>query len=308
MTSPMSDEEKNSLSETLSKTGDKIANVSKRLGSLTVNAFEKTAESTKSSMAKANDSIKKTIQESKEKREQKREEKVEEVKSQLLEQEILEPVPEMITLPEFQKEHVEIAQEQQEILNELVEHMQRISSRLDGVESRLRSIHQSNLTLDLLETKKQNTDDGQQKNVTSEPMKHFLAALGASLIWVAVLFGGHAYIRENNFLVASTYPAEIPMWSFGIAMWSFMILHRLGKAAPIFQVSFILKFQSAVAVGLTTMIALLLTNDIFSTMSTIWRWGLLSIVILFILIGIISTIWNSFSKLFSKRNEIEIIH
>ena len=304
----MTTEEKTTFSDTLAKTGDKITDISKRLGSLTKNAFEKTAESTKSSVTKANESIKKSIQESKEKREKNREEKLDSIKNDLKDQNLMEPVPPMITLPEFQKEHVEIAQEQQEILNELVEHLRRLSSRLDDAETKLKSIHQSNLTLDLLEQTSKQSDNQNQENLTSEPMKHFLAALGASLIWVALLFGGHAYIRENDILIASTYPAEIPMWSFGIAIWSFMILHRLGKAASIFRVSFLLKFQSAIAIGLTTMTALLLTNDIFSTMSTIWRWGLVSIVILFIGIGVISTVWNSFSRVFSKRKEIEIIH
>lgn len=301
-------DEKSTFSDTLSKTGDKISEVSRRLGSLTKNAFEKTAESTKSSVSKANESIKKSIQESKEKREKNREEKLDSIKNDLKGQDLLEPVPPMITLPEFQQEHVEIAQEQQEILNELVEHLQRLSSRLDDAETKLKSIHQSNLTLDLLETTARQTENQNSEHLTSEPMKHFLAALGASLIWVALLFGGHAYIRENNFLIANTYPAEIPMWSIGIAIWSFMILHRLGKAASIFKVSYLLKFQSAIAIGLTTMTALLLTNDVFSTMSTIWRWGLLSIVILFIGIGVISTIWNSFARVFSRRKEIEIIH
>jgi len=304
----MTTEEKTTFSDTLAKTGDKITDISKRLGSLTKNAFEKTAESTKSSVTKANESIKKSIQESKEKRERNREEKLDSIKNDLKDQNLMEPVPPMITLPEFQKEHVEIAQEQQEILNELVEHLRRLSSRLDDAETKLKSIHQSNLTLDLLEQTSKQSDNQNQENLTSEPMKHFLAALGASLIWVALLFGGHAYIRENDILIASTYPAEIPMWSIGIAIWSFMILHRLGKAASIFRVSFLLKFQSAIAIGLTTMTALLLTNDIFSTMSTIWRWGLVSIVILFIGIGVISTVWNSFSRVFSKRKEIEIIH
>jgi len=304
----MTTEEKTTFSDTLAKTGDKITDISKRLGSLTKNAFEKTAESTKSSVTKANESIKKSIQESKEKREKNREEKLDSIKNDLKDQNLMEPVPPMITLPEFQNEHVEIAQEQQEILNELVEHLRRLSSRLDDAETKLKSIHQSNLTLDLLEQTSKQSDNQNQENLTSEPMKHFLAALGASLIWVALLFGGHAYIRENDILIASTYPAEIPMWSFGIAIWSFMILHRLGKAASIFRVSFLLKFQSAIAIGLTTMTALLLTNDIFSTMSTIWRWGLVSIVILFIGIGVISTVWNSFSRVFSKRKEIEIIH
>jgi len=304
----MTTEEKTTFSDTLAKTGDKITDISKRLGSLTKNAFEKTAESTKSSVTKANESIKKSIQESKEKREKNREEKLDSIKNDVKDQNLMEPVPPMITLPEFQKEHVEIAQEQQEILNELVEHLRRLSSRLDDAETKLKSIHQSNLTLDLLEQTTKQSDNQNQENLTSEPMKHFLAALGASLIWVALLFGGHAYIRENDILIASTYPAEIPMWSIGIAIWSFMILHRLGKAASIFRVSFLLKFQSAIAIGLTTMTALLLTNDIFSTMSTIWRWGLVSIVILFIGIGVISTVWNSFSRVFSKRKEIEIIH
>jgi len=304
----MTTEEKTTFSDTLAKTGDKITDISKRLGSLTKNAFEKTAESTKSSVTKANESIKKSIQESKEKREKNREEKLDSIKNDLKDQNLMEPVPPMITLPEFQKEHVEIAQEQQEILNELVEHLRRLSSRLDDAETKLKSIHQSNLTLDLLEQTTKQSDNQNQENLTSEPMKHFLAALGASLIWVALLFGAHAYIKENDILIASTYPAEIPMWSIGIAIWSFMILHRLGKAASIFRVSFLLKFQSAIAIGLTTMTALLLTNDIFSTMSTIWRWGLVSIVILFIGIGVISTVWNSFSRVFSKRKEIEIIH
>ena len=125
----MTDNEPSTLSE-------KLAMTKKRLGILS----KKVASSTKSMVENTNNSIKTTISEQKEKRQQKKQEKLAQTKTELSEEGLLDDVPSMITLPEFENERMEIASEQNETMITIVEEMQRLSERIDSVDKKITAI------------------------------------------------------------------------------------------------------------------------------------------------------------------------
>ena len=129
----MTDSEPSTLSE-------KLAMTKKRLGILS----KKVASSTKSMVENTNNSIKTTISEQKEKRQHKKQEKLAQTKTELSEAGLLDDVPSMITLPEFENERMEIASEQNETMITIVEEMQRLSERIDLLERRHKAITTTN--------------------------------------------------------------------------------------------------------------------------------------------------------------------
>ena len=124
----MADDTSGNLSEKLNKTREKLNLLSKKV-----------AETTKSMVESTNNSIKSTISDHKEKRQKKREEKIEKAKTELSEDGLLDDVPSMITLPEFEQERMEIAAEQNDTMINIVEEMQRLSERIDSLESRVKA-------------------------------------------------------------------------------------------------------------------------------------------------------------------------
>ena len=53
---------------------------------------------------------------------------------------LMDDIPPMITLPEFEDEKLEIAAEQNENMISIVEEMQRLSERMDSIERRFRNL------------------------------------------------------------------------------------------------------------------------------------------------------------------------
>ena len=129
----MTDSEPTTLSEKLNET-------KKRLGVLS----KKVANSTKSMVENTNNSIKATITEQKEKRQQKKQEKLAQTRTELSQSGLLDDVPSMITLPEFEHERMEIASEQNETMITIVEEMQSLSQRIDHLERRHKALSTNN--------------------------------------------------------------------------------------------------------------------------------------------------------------------
>ena len=118
----MTEQKENSLSE-------KLNNTKKRLNDLS----KKVADNTKSFIQTTNNSIKTSLNERKEKREEKKQEKLNQAKKEISEDGLLDDIPKMITLPEFENERIEIAAEQNETMITIVEEMQRLSQRVDAL-------------------------------------------------------------------------------------------------------------------------------------------------------------------------------
>lgn len=292
----MTDDNSSNLSEKLNKTREKLNLLSKKV-----------AETTKSMVESTNNSIKSTISDHKEKRQKKREEKIEKAKSELGEDGLLDDVPSMITLPEFEQERMEIAAEQNDTMINIVEEMQRLSERLDSLEKRIRIVSTSQNKLSSGEKEQPDFESDSTVVSTSPVMSEVIHLLGASLLWIVALFGVDKLISDREILIMNSYPAEIPVWAIGAATWSLYLLHRLGKSSRVLKLPKLLTFQTSAAVGITTALGLMVYDETMTTISNVWIWGTIVAIGLLLASSMIASVWSSTKKLVGITNEVEII-
>lgn len=291
----MTDSEPSTLSEKLNET-------KKRLGILS----KKVANSTKSMVENTNNSIKATISEQKEKRQQKKQEKLAKTKSELSGAGLLDDVPSMITLPEFENERMEIASEQNETMITIVEEMQRLSQRIDAIDRKISSQYHKKSDL-----KEINDSDNQPINhsqINKEyTINQIIHLLGVSVIWIVMLIVADWYSTEKNLQFDGQYPLRYLIWSFGTSSWIYYILHKLSKASKLLKFPIILNIQITMVVGITTLIALIAYDGSTNAISNVWIWGSTIAVVLLLSASILTYVWQSTKKLISIREEIEII-
>ena len=287
----MTDDNSSNLSEKLNKTREKLNLLSKKV-----------AETTKSMVESTNNSIKSTISEHKEKRQKKREEKIEKAKSELSEDGLLDDVPSMITLPEFEQERMEIAAEQNDTMINIVEEMQRLSERIDSLESRVKTSTREN------HTDGGNSESIQERSVNNELMiNQIIHMLGVSVIWIVGLIVGDWYSTENNIVVNDEYPLGYIIWSVGTSIWVFYVMQKMGSYSPLLKLPMILKVQIAMVVGITTLVAIVAYGGSTDAISNVWIWGSIVFVVLLLSASMITSVWKSTKKLLSVRDEVEII-
>lgn len=280
----MSDKSKPlTIAERLNATGNKLAELSKKV-----------SDSTKMAVGNANESIKNAISENKQKRDAKKQKKLEDARKELSNEGLLDDVPSMVTLPEFEQERMSIVSEQNDNLVLVLEEMQRLSERVDSLEKRNRSIQNSTKRTD----KKSKKNDNVASEATTSPvMSEVIHLLGASLIWIVALFGADKYITDRELMLLESYPAEIPIWGIGATTWSLYLLYRIGKKSPTLMLPGLLRFQASLAVGITTTIGIMINDDSTSTVSSVWTWGTIIAIGLLLGSSMIATAWNSTKKL-----------
>ena len=291
----MTDSEPSTLSE-------KLAMTKKRLGILS----KKVASSTKSMVENTNNSIKTTISEQKEKRQHKKQEKLAQTKTELSEAGLLDDVPSMITLPEFENERMEIASEQNETMITIVEEMQRLSERIDSVDKKIIAISR----------KPQNNENQipsiDQENLQTQinneyKINQIIHLLGVSVIWIVMLIVADWYSTEKNLQFDGQYPLRYLIWSIGTSSWIYYILYQLSKASQLLKFPIILNVQITLVVGITTLIALIAYDGSTNAITNIWIWGSIIAVVLILSAGILTYVWQSTKKLISIKEEVEII-
>ena len=128
-------------------------------------------------------------------------------------------------------------------------------------------------------------------------MSEVIHLLGASLIWIVVLFGIDRFLSDRELLLMDSYPAEIPAWAIGATTWSLYMLYRLGEASQALKLPKLLLIQTAAAVGITTAIGLMVYDDTMTTISSVWTWGTIIAVALLLASSMIASAWNSTKKL-----------
>ena len=264
----------------------------------------KVADAGKEAVSKTNEAVSNAVESRREKKEEKLTQKIDETRAELKDNGFIDVAPAMITLPEFEEERMAVMAEEHDILVDLVEHMHALSTRVDQLEQTYRAL--------AIEERAKIVNDETQPEVaasgtTSQSMTSALSLLGASLVWVMLLTGADRYLSSNDIIVFSSYPAEIPVWGIGAGSWVMFVIHQLGKNAPIFRVSTPMLIQTGLAVGLTTMMALLLSNDTISTMSNVWTWGTAIAVGLLVSTSLVASAWRSARGVLKPTEEIEVI-
>lgn len=287
----MTDDNSSNLSEKLNKTREKLNLLSKKV-----------AETTKSMVESTNNSIKSTISDHKEKRQKKRDEKIEKAKSELRGDGLLDDVPSMITLPEFEQERMEIAAEQNDTMINIVEEMQRLSERIDSLESRVKSPTRE------IQRDIEHSLSNQERTVNNELMiNQIIHILGVSVIWIVGLIVGDWYSTENNIVVNNEYPLGYIIWSVGTSIWVFYVMQKMGSYSPLLNFPMILKIQIAMVVGITTLVAIVAYGGSTDAISNVWIWGSIVFVVLLLSASMITSVWKSTKKLLSVKDEVEII-
>ena len=308
------------MAERLNATGSKLAELSKKAASATKSAVIKTTEvsidaaqsatkASKNAVAKTNEKVKQAVQESKDKRDEKRELKAQKAKEELSAEPIFNDVPAMVTLPEFENERIEVVNEQQTNQLLLLEQMERLSTRIDALERRSRGeFQQAEDDSDSLEKHSQSKYSSYSKNQmigTNQVMGEMLHILGASLLWIVALVGMDQFVTDRQLMLTPAYPADLLIWSIGSFSWVMYLLHRLGKSG--LKMPLLIQVQASLAVGITTLMGLMLNGDSMSTVSNVWTWGTIVAIALLLGSSLLATAWSSTKKLVGIRETVEII-
>ena len=285
-------------SDKVDSMSEKLNLTKQRLSALS----QKVAESTKNMINSTNESIRTNVAKHKEKREQKNQEKLAAAREAIGKDGLMDDVPAMVTLPEFEDEKLEIVAEQNESMISIVEEMQRLSERLDAVERRFRNLGSNNEKKAGKISKVAETTTS--KEIEPSPvMREVIHLLGASLVWIVVLFGIDKYLSDNAVLLLDSYPAEIPIWGVGAMTWSYYLLRRLGNSSKALQLPKLLMFQTAIAVGITTTFGLMVNDETMTTVSNVWIWGTVIAVGLLFASSLIASAFSSTKRLVGLKGD-----
>jgi len=295
------------IADRLGSTGSRIAALSKQAAQATKDAVGKVADASKEAAAKTSKAVSDAKEARREKKDEQLTKKIEETRAELKDDGHIPLAPAMITLPEFEEERMALMAEEHDILVELVDHMHALSSRVDQLEQTYRALAIEEKANRGLEAAGKEGDSPQSSEATSRGMTAALSLLGASLVWVVLLTGLDRYLASNEIMLFSSYPAEIPLWGVGAGSWVMFVLHQIGKNAPFLRVSKPMLIQTGLAVGITTVMALLLSNDTISTMSSVWTWGTAIAVAVLVSSSLVASAWRTTRDVLSPNEEIEII-
>jgi hypothetical protein len=191
----------------------------------------------------------------------------------------------------------------------LLKEMQRLSSRIDSLEKKSRlNVEQSEYNSSSVEghsPSKSSTNDKTRIIGTNRVMGEMLHILGASLLWIVALVGIDQFVTEKQLMLTSAYPADLLLWSVGSFGWVMYLLHRLGKSG--LKMPLLIRVQASLAVGITTLMGLMLNDDEMSTVSNVWTWGTILAIALLLGSSMLATAWRSTKKLVGIRETVEVI-
>ena len=280
-----------SLADKINATGSKIAELT-----------SKVSASTKSAISKTNEAVKTAVSNSKARADARREEKAKKAKEDFSAEGIIDDIPPMVTLPEFENERMAIVSEQNENQVMMLEHMQRLSERVDILERR----HKARLEELFKVSQEVEEDEVPDKEIVpiigaSAAMVEALHVLGVSIVWIAILIGIDKYGDGNDIVLASVYPLAIFSWSIGAFSWALYLLHRLMKSG--IRIPLLIRLQTSLAVGLITLMGVMLNDDSMGTVSSVWTWGTLVTIVLLMGSSMIATAWRSTKKLVSNKSD-----
>jgi len=124
-----------------------------------------------------------------------------------------------------------------------------------------------------------------------------LVVLGASLLWVVAILGLDQVINEQGMTNVGKVPLSPVLWAIGTSSWTMYILARLARIGPMLDAPQGLRIQTSLAVGITTLMALVFSDDTTAAMSNVWVWGTVGVVALMLTAGLIASAWRSTKRL-----------
>ena len=274
----MSDKSKSlTLAERLNSTGNKLSELSRKV-----------ADSTKSAVTSANDSIKTAITENKQKRDAKKQKKLDDARHELSSEGLLDDVPSMVALPEFEQERMSIVSEQNDNLIMVLEEMQRLSERVDMLEKRVRKTDEHIESNDSVE---QNSDDMNHYSLKTN-ITRAITFTGITMLIGAVLFFVSVKYEGSEKMILGV-PSLTVFWFTSMFVWVFYTTKTIDKQTPMFNLSNVILLVLATSSGIGASILFEITNGDLVNMSLL---GLFLSSVSFtciLVLGIIGPLQNS---------------
>lgn len=134
----------------------------------------------------------------------------------------------------------------------------------------------------------------------SRSFNHSLTLLGFSVVWLGALVGADYYVTQQGWAVAG-FSADIVTWSIGTSLWSLAVLTRLHTARTFLAMSWGMRIQSSVGIGLATTMALILTTEQYATIGNVWGWGATIALTALLLSGLARGLAGSTRRLFRRK-------
>jgi hypothetical protein len=113
------------------------------------------------------------------------------------------------------------------------------------------------------------------------------------------------YTTEKELMLSPAYPADFLLWSVGSFTWVMYLLFRLGKSG--IRMPLLIRVQASLAVGITTLMGLMMNDDSMTTVSSVWTWGTILAIALLLGSSMLATAWRTTKSLVGIRDTIEII-
>jgi hypothetical protein len=248
----MSDKSKSlTLAERLNSTGNKLSELSRKV-----------ADSTKSAVTSANDSIKTAITENKQKRDAKKQKKLDDARYELSSEGLLDDVPSMVALPEFEQERMSIVSEQNDNLIMVLEEMQRLSERVDMLEKRVRKTDEH---IDSNDSVEQNSDDMNHYSLKTN-ITRAITFTGITMLIGAVLFFVSVKYEGSEKMILGV-PSLTAFWFTSMFVWVFYTTKTIDKQTPMFNLSNVILLVLATSSGIGASILFEITNGDLVNMS-----------------------------------------
>ena len=217
---------------------------------------------------------------------------------------VTEHIPPQITIPveEYDSLKKQITELQKECQNQmtLVEEMQHFTDELVQRDS-----EEKVAKLVVIEDEKPMlvSDFDRQGLVTEmkNSMDQILISLGVSVVWAALLLGLDLYLDSLGYMYQG-YSLSVIIWPLGTALWSLFILTRLTMARTILSMEWPMRIKTAIGIGLTTELAMILMNEDMQAITNVWGWSATIALTAFLLSGFLRGIGASFSRIFRLKS------
>ena len=132
-------------------------------------------------------------------------------------------------------------------------------------------------------------------------MDQILISLGVSVVWAALLLGLDLYLDSLGYMYQG-YSLSVIIWPLGTALWSLFILTRLTMARTILSMEWPMRIKTAIGIGLTTELAMILMNEDMQAITNVWGWSATIALTAFLLSGFLRGIGASFYRIFRLKS------
>ena len=133
----------------------------------------------------------------------------------------------------------------------------------------------------------------------SQTISDIKSTVTMSVLFAGILFGTEIYLQSNPLQIRSI-SAELLIWPVGTGLWSFLILNILSKSRTILSMSFPMRVQTSIGIGLATEIILILTSESVA-ITHIWGWTVAVAITAILLSGLFRAITSPISRRIRKN-------